>query len=158
MIKQIQSFFEIDDRLCAIAEQAEQRCQPIFDAIDHANTESMALLRESYKLLREKLGRIPTLVEFDSNNAVDPVKIFKASGSYHAFKKKVDPKYTVSFDDRAERLLSVLSRKLGRGTRLSEAIVLEDLLNGRSSLREHLKAALTGKNGHFVKLRADVLL
>ena len=34
MIKQIQSFFEIDDRLCAIAEQAEQRCQPILDAID----------------------------------------------------------------------------------------------------------------------------
>ncbi|MDY4163308.1 MAG: DUF3427 domain-containing protein, partial [Sutterella sp.] len=114
----------------------------IFDAIDHANTESMALLRESYKLLRQKLGRIPTLVEFDSNNAVDPVKIFKAAGSYHAFKKKVDPDYTVSFDERAERLLSVLSRKLGRGIRVSEAIVLEDLLNGRSTLREHLRAAL----------------
>lgn len=34
MMKEIQSFFEIDDRLCALAEQAEERCKPVFTAID----------------------------------------------------------------------------------------------------------------------------
>lgn len=34
MMKEIQSFFEIDDRLCALAEQAEERCKPVFAAID----------------------------------------------------------------------------------------------------------------------------
>ena len=34
MIQEIQSFFKIDDRLCALAEQAEERCKPVFAAID----------------------------------------------------------------------------------------------------------------------------
>ena len=34
MMKEIQSFFEIDDRLCTLAEQAEERCKPVFTAID----------------------------------------------------------------------------------------------------------------------------
>ena len=49
MMKEIQSFFEIDDRLCALAEQAEERCKPVFAAIDQRAAYNGANVQKAFQ-------------------------------------------------------------------------------------------------------------
>lgn len=49
----------------------------IYASIDSARTNDMKLLRESYQSLKNKLGRIPSILEFKEYGAVDVTKIFE---------------------------------------------------------------------------------
>jgi hypothetical protein len=61
---------------------------------DTSNRSDMKLIRESYKALKYKLGRIPTVLDFKAHGAIDVTKIFDKCGSYYAFLKKYEPEYT----------------------------------------------------------------
>lgn len=62
----------------------------------------MKLLRESYRTLKYKLGRIPTILDFKKFGSVDVMKIFEKCGSYHNFLKKYEtfdyPNFHLSMD------------------------------------------------------------
>lgn len=102
----------------------------ILKSIDSARTNDLKLLRDSYRILRFKLGRIPKLVDFDEYNGIDPLKFFSNSnfGSYYHFLKKVEKDYQVNLSDTAANMLKFLSIKLGRGIRATEIVILEQLL------------------------------
>lgn len=120
----------------------------IYAAIDSARTNSMALLREAYRLLRFKLGRIPTISDFDSHGSVDPTKIFSVCGSYYAFLKRCvrEAAYTRNLDSTAGKLLVYFSRRLGNAQRISEAMVLERILQGhRTKLKAQFVADFTAE-------------
>lgn len=104
----------------------------ILKSIDSARTNDLKLLRDSYNILRFKLGRIPRLVEFDEHNGIDPLKFFDNNkfGSYYHFLKKVEKDYSVNLSDTAANMLKFLSVKLGRGIRITEVVILEQLLKG----------------------------
>lgn len=112
----------------------------IFAAIDGARTNEVRLLRESYQILRNKLGRIPRLTDFEPHNSIDPVKFFdnRALGSYHAFLKKYEPDYDVTLTAQAEKMLGFFSSKLGKGKRISEALLLEAMLRGEEGTAEEM--------------------
>lgn len=67
----------------------------IYASIDTARTNDMKLLRESYRTLKYKLGRIPTIRDFKKFGSVDVTKIFEKCGSYHNFLKKYETEYYV---------------------------------------------------------------
>ena len=118
----------------------------IYRAIDAARTNSAAMLREAYRLLRFKLGRVPNLRDFDEHGSVDPARIFACSGSYHRFLRRLvrDPDYTAQLSAAEDRFLAYLTERIGNAQRLTEAIVLERLLAGdRVNLKAGLEAALT---------------
>lgn len=48
----------------------------IYRAIDGGDFTSAKFLKAEYLDLRQKLGRIPTLLEFDKNGSIDPLLIF----------------------------------------------------------------------------------
>ena len=48
----------------------------IYASIDTARTNDMKLLRESYRTLKCKLGKIPTIRDFKKFGSVDVTKIF----------------------------------------------------------------------------------
>lgn len=115
----------------------------IFRAIDSANTQDLKLLKDSYQILKFKLGRTPTLMDFEAHNSIDITKFFDKCGSYYTFLKTYDSDYQERMSPAAEEVLNFCSSKLGRAQRLSEALVLEDLMAGERPLAARLKAHLS---------------
>src|SRR5699024_8092883 len=74
----------------------------IYASIDTARIYNMKLLRESYRTLKYKLGRIPTIRDFKKFGSVDVTKIFEKCGSYHNFLKKYETEYHVHLTNQEE--------------------------------------------------------
>ena len=112
----------------------------IYEAIDSARTNTITSLREPYRLLKFKLGRIPSILDFDVHGLIDPIKIFEACGTYYAFLKKMekDGEDFGEMDAAAQKYLSYLTQRLGNAQRVSEILVLELILNGE---HDNLKSA-----------------
>lgn len=102
----------------------------IYESIDAANFNDVRLIRGSYQQLRYKLGRIPSLRDFDRYGEVDPIRIFenKSLGSYHRFLSKYEKEYLVKLTKEQEEILKFVSMKFGSGKRPHELIVLKHLL------------------------------
>lgn len=108
----------------------------IYEAIDGGNFSSVRLLKDEYMSLKQVLGRIPMLADFDENKSVDPLRLFRKFGSYHAFLSRHDPDYTVEFSDRKERALRFLSQKLGSGKQLEDLLLMKGLIAGSIDARD----------------------
>lgn len=104
----------------------------IYQAIDGGKFTGTRFLREEYLGLRNMLGRIPGLGEFDEHGSVDPLLIFKAFGSYHGFLKKNDKDYGVSFTQKQEEILKFISQKLANGKRPDELRAIRQLIANAS--------------------------
>lgn len=48
----------------------------IFKSIDTANFNDIKLIKESYTTLKQKIGRIPSLINFDVYESIDSLRIF----------------------------------------------------------------------------------
>lgn len=114
----------------------------IYESIDRASVSDTKLIRTSYEQLKAKLGRIPGLLDFDRFGSIDAVKFFEKFGSYYAFLEKYEKAFTTRLSTRAAGMLAFLSVKAGAGRRVSEAIVIRDLLAGRSDLETGLREGL----------------
>lgn len=104
----------------------------IYKAIDKKNFSDLAIIKESYRNLRYKLGRIPTLVEFEEYGELDPLRIFDNNNlkSYHVFLQKYEENYKVEFNEIQEEMIEYVSKKIANGKRPHEAVLLELILNG----------------------------
>jgi len=108
----------------------------IYESIDSANFSEMKLIKECYKNLKYKLGRIPTLMDYEEYGEMDVMRIFENAslGSYHKFLTKVEKdEYTVNFTPIEEKYLEYVSTKFANGKRLHELLILRDLLQNRNS-------------------------
>jgi hypothetical protein len=101
----------------------------IYSSIDSARTNDIRLLRESYKSLKNKLGRIPTILEFKAYGAVDVTKIFDKCGSYYAFLKRYEPDYHCELSQKEQSVIEYMSRKLSSYKRIYEWSILESLIS-----------------------------
>lgn len=106
----------------------------IYESIDSANFSEMKLIKECYKNLKYKLGRIPSLMDYEEYGEMDVLRIFENAslGSYHNFLKKVEKdEYQVEFSTEKEDYLKYVSTKFANGKRLHELLVLRNLLCNR---------------------------
>lgn len=107
----------------------------IYESIDSANFSEMKLIKECYKNLKYKLGRIPNLMDYEEYGEIDVMRIFENAslGSYHKFLKKVEKdEYKVNFSTIEEKYLEYVSTKFANGKRLHELLILDELLGGNS--------------------------
>lgn len=107
----------------------------IYESIDSANFSEMKLIKECYKNLKYKLGRIPNLMDYEEYGEIDVMRIFENAslGSYHNFLKKVEKdEYKVDFNTIEEKYLKYVSTKFANGKRLHELLILDELLGGNS--------------------------
>lgn len=81
----------------------------IYQSIDAANFTQVRLIKDSYKQLKEKLGRIPHLKEFEQYGAIDVQLMFqnKSLGCYHTFLSKYEKDYHIHFSTLEEKISSV---------------------------------------------------
>lgn len=121
----------------------------IFDAIDQSTT-TKKMLVEKYNILKNRLGRIPSIVEFYEFGEIDPMIFIEYSKeSYHKFLQIADKDYTVQFTKAQEDVLSYVSLILANGKRPHELIMLKQLLDKESINRESFKEELSKINVEF---------
>lgn len=105
----------------------------IYESIDKAKTDSTRLLKNAYKNLRFKLGRIPTLCDFDKYGEIDPLLFINKYKSYHSFLQVVgEDEYKTKFDKVQESILNYASVRFAAGKRAYELLLLKTLANGAS--------------------------
>ena len=113
----------------------------IFDAVDQANFSDIKLIRSCYQNLKDKLGRIPELMDFDLYGEIDVLRIFdnNSLGSYYKFLKKYEKDYTIHLNKQEEKMIEFISKKLVSGKRVHELIFLKCLLNQDQNLIHTVK-------------------
>ena len=117
----------------------------IYSAIDAANFSAVRLLKDNYKKLKNKLGHIPSLMDFDLYGEMDVMRIFdnNSLGSYYMFLKKYEPEYKVRLTDDEEEVIEFISRKIANGKRIHELEMLERMLHYRRGLMGFLRRKLS---------------
>ncbi|MCO5259765.1 MAG: DUF3427 domain-containing protein [Crocinitomicaceae bacterium] len=109
----------------------------IFQSIDSANMQLLSDLRKDYLLLKYRLGRIPMMVDFLTNESRDPFLFVEYSKSYFNFVKKVDNDFDEKLDSKQNDLLILFSQEINNSKRIEESLILKELLNkGELSIDE----------------------
>ncbi len=128
----------------------------IYRAIDGGDFTSLRFIKAEYMDLRQKLGHIPTLLEFDQTGSIDPLLIFRngALGSYHAFLSKYEKSYEVSFNESQCNVLKFLSQKLAAGKRFEDLFLLKELVERGYEGYEDMRAAAMERYKKRVKTSA----
>ena len=113
----------------------------IFKAIDLARFNDIKYIKDSYKELKAKIGRIPELEDFEKYGAIDVQRIFqnKSLGSYHEFLKKYEKDYKVTFSNQEEDYLKFISTKLSSGKRVQELETIRLAIEKKANLMNYLK-------------------
>lgn len=127
----------------------------IFRSLEENSFASAGLIKSEYRELKQVLGRIPKLLDFDANESIDPNIIFNKYGSYAAFLQKNDPDVCFSFDEKKCALLKFLSTKIANGKRREELLILSDLL---SSFQGGSKSKAIGDRGDMERFEAVSLM
>ncbi len=116
----------------------------IFQAIDNANFSDIKLIRENYTNLKNKLGHIPELADFDKYGEMDVLRIFdnNSLGSYYKFLVKYEKEYKIRLSKDEEKVIEFISKKLASGKRIHELEMLKRLLKYRHNVFESLQKDL----------------
>lgn len=123
----------------------------IFTSVDNANFSDIKLIKENYTNLKNKLGRIPKLRDFDDYGEMDVVRIFdnNSLGSYYKFLVKYEKEYTVRLSQEEEKVIEFVSKKLASGKRMQELQIIKRMLAYARGL---------SKMGLFAGLSEDMML
>ena len=119
----------------------------IYDSIDTANFSDIKLIKENYTNLKNKLGRIPKLKEFDEFGEMDVLRIFDNSklGSYYKFLITYEEEYNVRLSETEEKFVQFISKKIADGKRIQELQMLKRMmLYARGLTRDGLFNGLEG--------------
>lgn len=116
----------------------------IFQAIDNANFSDIKLIRQNYTNLKNKLGHIPALADFDKYGEMDVLRIFdnNSLGSYYKFLVKYEKDYQIRLSEDEEKVIEFVSKKLASGKRIHELELLKRLLQYQHGLLGLLKKSL----------------
>ena len=105
----------------------------IYRNIDTSDMTRMDFLKSEYFMLKSRLGRIPSIADFNKEKAIDIQNFVDKYGSYYSFLKKVDKEYDKEIDDDEEIVIRYISEKFSNGKRRAELTMLRDLLYSSSS-------------------------
>ncbi len=124
----------------------------IFEAIDHADFTDIKLIKENYTNLKRKLGRIPSLLDFDKYGEMDVFRIFdnKSLGSYYKFLVKYEKKFKIRLNMNEEKMIEFISKKIANGKRIHELELLNILNNESDNLLEKLQKKINVKYGFYL--------
>ena len=125
----------------------------IFSAIDVANFSDIKLIKQNYKNLKDKLGKIPSLLDFDRYGEMDVLRIFDNDnlGSYYKFLVKYEPDYKIRLSDSQEKIIKFISKKIANGKRIHEIELLDLMLKERNGLMGKLRSRL--QTDYVIELR-----
>lgn len=107
----------------------------IFSSIDNANMSLLRDLRKDYDLLKFKLGKIPTMMDFIEHGSRDPQFFVARNRSYFNFVAAQEEDVFSGLDTYSRKLLELFASEINNSKRIEECIILKEILeNGRTSL------------------------
>jgi superfamily II DNA or RNA helicase len=139
--------------------------EKIFHSIDTGKLQEKRRMVDDYKILKGKIGRVPSMLDFIEHGERDPYQYITHYNSYYSFLLGMKEDIT-SIDDSTSQLLAFLSKEILNPTRFLDIHLFKTILiQERISLTEYqtlyenktsikfeiktLKHALHVINGHF---------
>lgn len=113
----------------------------IFQSIDNVTT-TKKLLKDKYQLLKNKLGHVPSILDFYEYGEVDPMLFINYAKTYDKFVKMVDPGYQITFTTEEEAMLEFVSSILVNGKRPHELLILKMLMENQTVNEEKFQEIL----------------
>ena len=101
----------------------------IYKNIDNSNLQKLDFLKKEYFSLKNRLGRIPTIADFNNEKAIDVLNFVDYKGSYHAFVSQIDDEYKVRITHEEEAILRYISEKFECGKRNAELSFLKSVID-----------------------------
>ena len=131
----------------------------VMRAIDGGSFTDARLLREEYENIRQELGHIPSLLDFDQHGAIDPLLFISKYGSYYAFLRRVEKSYQHELDQTQVALLKTVSLKMAHGKRAEELLLLRELIErGQSNYKQFACVAERATNRALSRQTLDSCL
>ena len=118
--------------------------QKIFDSINKSSFKQLKLLKEEYTKLKNRLGKIPTMMDFVNNGFIDPLLFIDYSGSYYEFLKKIDKEY-IELAPKHRTSLQFISLEFSHGYRMHELLLLKLLVENDDITLEQFSMELSQK-------------
>lgn len=101
----------------------------IYESIDKTSFSQTKFILENYKNLKNKLGRIPKLIDFIEHGSIDVSVLLSKFKSYHNFLSKYEKDYHTNFNNSEEKVLEYITKIVAPGKRYLEIDVLKILIN-----------------------------
>ena len=120
----------------------------IYAAIDTANLSKKKDLVKDYELLKYKLGRIPTMVDFLEHGSRDPELFVDYNKSYYNFIKGIDKSVNYTLNARHSKVLELFSNEINNAIRVEESLILIHLIEQGSINIERLKQIILSRFGY----------
>lgn len=119
----------------------------IFEAIDSAKLNSKKELITDYELLKFKIGKIPSMMDFIEHGSRDSYNyVTYSKNSYYKFLKDIDTGVEV-LDESLEYLLKLFSLNIGNGKRIHEILLMKNLMEKNIFKVDELSKLLESKYG-----------
>lgn len=121
----------------------------IFESIDRVNFNSVEYMKESYRNLKFRLGRIPTMMDYERHDSMDMARVFenRTLGSYYKFLTKYEDEYEVRLSELQDLYIEFISRKIAVGKRPHELLVLQALLMKNDNPLDYMTEVLQSDFG-----------
>jgi superfamily II DNA or RNA helicase/HKD family nuclease len=124
----------------------------IFRSIDKIKGMKM-IIRDSYTSLKNRLGRVPYLMDFYENGEIDPLVIIREYKTYQAFLESAEKEHYVGSINEQEMLtLEYLSKTVLSGARPYELMILKGFLGNQEIGVKQLQDEINAKYGYEVSL------
>lgn len=126
----------------------------IFESIDKIKG-MKSIIRESYITLKNRLGRVPYLVDFYENGEIDPLVIIREYKTYQSFLESVEKElYTGKISEQELITLEYLSKTVLSGARPYELEILKNLLHNEMIQVDNIGREFTEKYGYMIDMES----
>ena len=126
----------------------------IFASIDKIKG-MKSIIRESYISLKNRLGRVPYLLDFYENGEIDPLVIIREYKTYQTFLESVEKElYNDKISEQELITLEYLSKTVLSGARPYELEILKRFLNNEVIHVENLEEELSEKYGYIIDVES----
>ena len=124
----------------------------IFESIDRIKG-IKSIIKESYTALKNRLGRVPYLLDFYENGEVDPLVIIREYKTYQSFLESVEKEAYIGIISEQERItLEYLSKTVLSGARPYELEILKRFLNNKEIYMENIRKEFQEKYGYTLDM------
>lgn len=115
----------------------------IFEIINKTNFSTKKNIEHDFKLLENKLGKVPLLYDFFENNLIEPSVILRYKKNYHEVLKIFIKGYEKKISKEEENFLNFLSNAFTPLKRMHEIIIFKEILSGKRYGKEFLVSKIS---------------
>lgn len=126
--------------------------EKIFKSIDRMKG-MKSIIKESYITLKNRLGKVPYLLDFYENGEVDPLVIIREYKTYQSFLESVEGEsYIDQISEKERIILEYLSKTVLSGIRPYELEILKRFLHDEIIDVDHMKQEFQETYGYVIDM------